>query len=158
MDTRVLLFVLAVSVLTGVVFGMGPAWVAARGDVAEALNESGRSTTASAMGHRIRNILVASELALALVLLVGAGLLIKGFSRLRSMNPGFNPVMTMYLQLPATRYAEIPKQTQFRRELLARLNSLPGLQAAMVTDIPARRELCGPWLRHRWAPSSGCGR
>src|SRR5579859_4404978 len=138
MDTRVLLFVLAVSVLTGVVFGMAPAWVAARGDVAEALNESGRSTTASAMGHRIRNILVTSELALALVLLVGAGLLIKGFSRLRSMNPGFNPanVMTMYLQLPATRYAEIPKQTQFRRELLARLNSLPGLQAAMVTDIP----------------------
>jgi hypothetical protein len=72
------------------------------------------------------------------VLLVGAGLLIKGFSRLRSMNPGFNPanVMTMYLQLPATRYAAIPKQTQFRRELLARLNSLPGLQAAMLTDIP----------------------
>src|SRR5260370_40450524 len=79
-----------------------------------------------------------SELALALVLLVGAGLLIKGFSRLRSMNPGFNPanVMTMYLQLPATRYGEIPKRTQFRRELLARLNSLPGLQVAMVTGIP----------------------
>jgi predicted permease len=138
MDTRVLLFVLVVSVLTGVVFGMAPAWVGARGNVAEALNESGRSTTASATGHRIRNILVISELALALVLLVGAGLLIKGFSRLRSLNPGFSPanVMTMYLQLPATRYAEIPKQTQFRRELLARLNSLPGLQAAMVTDIP----------------------
>ena len=91
MDTRVLLFVLVVSVLTGVVFGMAPAWVAARADVAEALNESGRSTTASAAGHRIRKILVTSELALALVLLVGAGLLIKGFSRLRSMNPGFNP-------------------------------------------------------------------
>jgi predicted permease len=138
MDTRVLLFVLAVSVLTGVVFGIAPARVAARGDVAKALNESRRSTTASATGHRIRKILVTSELALALVLLVGAGLLIKGFSRLRSMHPGFNPanVMTMYLQLPATRYREIPKQTQFRRELLARLNSLPGLQAAMVTDIP----------------------
>ena len=137
-DTRVLLFVLAVSVLTGVVFGMAPAWVAARGDVAGALNESGRSTTASATGHRIRNILVTSELALALVLLVGAGLLIKGFSRLRSMNPGFNPtnVLTMYLQLPATRYGAIPKRTQFRRELLARLNSMPGLQAAMVSDIP----------------------
>src|SRR5260370_6169679 len=138
MDARVLLFVLVVSVLTGVVFGMAPAWVAARGDVAEALSESGRSTTESATGHRIRNILVTSELALALVLLVGAGLLIKGFSRLRSMNPGFNPanVMTMYLQLPATRYGEIPKRTQFRRELLTRLNSLPGLQVAMVTDIP----------------------
>jgi putative ABC transport system permease protein len=107
-------------------------------DVSEALKESGRSTTASATGHRVRNILVTSELALALVLLVGAGLLIKGFSRLRSMNPGFNPanVMTMYLQLPATRYNDIPKQTQFRRELLTRLDSLPGVQAAMVTDIP----------------------
>jgi putative ABC transport system permease protein len=138
MDTRVLLFVLMVSLLTGIVFGMAPVWMAARVDVSEALKESGRSTTASATGHRIRNILVTLELALALVLLVGAGLLFKGFSRLRSMNPGFNPanVMTMYLQLPTMRYGEIPKQTQFRRELLTRLDSLPGVQVAMVTDIP----------------------
>jgi predicted permease len=137
-DTRVLAFVFAVSVLTGIVFGMAPAWIAARADVAEALKESGRTTTAGTMGHRVRKILVTSELALALVLLVGAGLLIKGFSRLRSMNPGFNSanVMTMYLQLPTTRYGEIPKQNQFRRELLTRLNFLPGVQAAMVTDIP----------------------
>jgi predicted permease len=147
MDTRVLLFVLVVSVLTGIVFGMAPAWIAARADVAEALKESARSTTASTMGHNIRKILVTSELAVALVLLVGAGLLIKGFSRLRSMNPGFNSanVMTMYLQLPKTRYGEIPKQTQFRRELLIRLNSLPGVQAAMVTDIP----LGGNYVGHR---------
>ncbi|MGB7026118.1 MAG: ABC transporter permease, partial [Candidatus Acidiferrum sp.] len=148
MDTRVLLFVLVISVLTGIVFGMAPAWIAARADVAGALKESGRSTTASTMGHSIRKILVISELAVALVLLVGAGLLIKGFSRLRSMNPGFNSanVMTMYLQLPATRYGEIPKQTQFRRELLTRLNSLPGVQAAMVTDIP----LGGNYVGHRF--------
>jgi hypothetical protein len=135
-------------VLTGIVFGMAPAWIAARADVAEALKESGRSTTASTMGHSIRKILVTSELAVALVLLVGAGLLIKGFSRLRSMNPGFNSanVMTMYLQLPTTRYGEIPKQTQFRRELLTRLNSLPGVQAAMVTDIP----LGGNYVGHRF--------
>ena len=138
MDLRVLLFVLAVSVLTGIIFGIAPALLAARTDVAAALNEGGRSKTASAAGHRIRKILVTTEVALALVLLVGAGLLIKGFSRLRSVNPGFNPtgVMTMYLQLPATRYAEIPKRTQFRRELLARLNSLPGVQVGMITDIP----------------------
>ena len=147
-DTRVLAFVFAVSVLTAIVFGMAPAWIAARADVAEALKESGRSTTAGTMGHRIRKTLVTSELALALVLLVGAGLLIKGFSRLRSMNPGFNSanVMTMYLQLPTTRYGEIPKQTQFRRELLTRLNSLPGVQAAMVTDIP----LGGNYVGHRF--------
>jgi putative ABC transport system permease protein len=148
MDSRVLLFVLAVSLLTGIVFGMAPAWVAAGTDVAEALKESGRSTTVSATGHRIRKILVTSELALALVLLVGAFLLIKGFSRLRSSNPGFDPtnVTTMYLQLPATRYAEIPKQTQFRRDLLAHLNSLPAIQAAMVTDIP----LGGNYLDHNF--------
>jgi putative ABC transport system permease protein len=148
MDTRVLLFVLMVSVLTGIVFGMAPAWIAACADVAEALKESGRSTTAGTMGHSIRKILVISELAVALVLLVGAGLLIKGFSRLRSMNPGFNSanVMTMYLQLPTTRYGEIPKQTQFRRELLTRLNSLPGVQAAMVTDIP----FGGNYVDHRF--------
>jgi predicted permease len=147
MDTRVLLFVLVVSVLTGIVFGMAPASIVARADVAGALKESGRSTTAGTMGHRIRKILVTSELALALVLLVGAGLLIKGFSRLRSMNPGFNSanVMTMYLQLPMTRYHEIPKQNQFRRELLTRLNVLPGVQVAMVTDIP----LGGNYVGHR---------
>jgi predicted permease len=138
MDARVLIFVFGVSILTGVVFGLAPAWSAARAEVAEALKESARSTTASGAGHHIRKILVTSELALALVLLVGAGLLIKGFSRLRSVNPGFNPsnVLTMSLQLPATRYAQIPPQTQFRREVLTRLNSLPGGQAAIISDIP----------------------
>jgi predicted permease len=146
-DARVLLFVLAVSVLTGIVFGMAPAWIAAGADVAEALKVGGRTATSSTAGHRIRRILVTAEMALALVLLVGAGLLIKGFSRLRSVNPGFDPsnVMTMYLQLPTTRYGEIPKQTQFRRELLTRLSFLPGVQAAMVTDIP----LGGNYVDHR---------
>lgn len=138
LDIRVLLFVLATSLLTGIVFGIAPAWSASRTDFAESLKESGRGATAGLAGHRLRKWLVAAEFALALVLLVGAGLLIRGFSRLRAVNPGFNPhnVMTMYLQLPEMRYAEIPLETQFRRELLARLNSLPGVQAAMVTDIP----------------------
>jgi putative ABC transport system permease protein len=145
-DARVLLFVLAVSLLTGIVFGMAPAWIAAGADVAEALKVSGRTATSNTAGHRLRRILVTSELAIALVLLVGAGLLIKGFSRLRSINPGFDPtnVTTMYLQLPAKRFAEIPKQSQFRSEVLARLNSLPDVRAAMVTDIP----LGGNYLYH----------
>src|SRR5215467_7664519 len=147
-DTRVLLFVLVVSVLTGIVFGMAPVWITAGADVAEALKESGRNTTASTRGRSIREILVASEVAVALVLLVGAGLLIKGFSRLRSVNPGFNSanVMTIYFQLPKPRYGEIPKQTQFRRELLTRLNILPGVEAAMVSDIP----LGGNYVGHRF--------
>ena len=148
MDLRVLLFVVVVSVLTGIVFGMAPVWIGARADVAEAMKESGRSTTATTVGHRIRKILVTSEVALALVLLVGAGLLMKGFSRLRSTNPGFNSanVMTMYVKLPETRYREIPKQTAFRRELLTRLSVLPGVQAAMVSDIP----LGGNYVGHRF--------
>jgi len=147
LDSRVLLFVLVVSVLTGIIFGIAPALLAARTDVAAALNEGGRSKTAGVAGHRIRKIMVTAEVAFALVLLVGAGLFIKGFSRLRSVNPGFNPsgVLTVYLQLPATRYREIPKQTQFRRELLARLNSLPGVQTGMITDIP----LGGNYVGHK---------
>jgi putative ABC transport system permease protein len=90
---------------------------------------------------------VTAELALALILLVGAGLLIKGFLRLRAVNPGFNPanVITMYLQLPTTRYPDFPSQTNFRRELLARVNSLPGAEAAMITDLP----LAGNDVEHR---------
>jgi putative ABC transport system permease protein len=146
-DANVLLFVFGVSMLTSVVFGLAPAWSAARADVSESLKEGGRRATAGPSGHLLRKLLVTAEFALALVLLVGAGLLIKGFSRLRSVNPGFNPadVMTMYLDLPLTRYARIPRQTQFRRELLARLNSLPGVEAAMITDIP----LGGNYVGHR---------
>jgi putative ABC transport system permease protein len=137
-DARVLIFVFGVSVLTGIVFGIAPAWSAASADFGEALKDGGGRVTASPSSHLLRKLLVIAEFALALVLLVGAGLLLKGFSRLSAVNPGFNPrnVISVHLQLPATRYVDIPPQTQFRRELLARLNSLPGVEAAMVTDIP----------------------
>jgi putative ABC transport system permease protein len=138
MDAHLFLFVFGISLLTGSVFGLMPAWSAARADAAESLKESARGSTAGPFSRVLRQLLVTAEFALALILLVGAGLLIKGFSRLRAVNPGFNPtnVITMHLQLPATRYAEIPSQTEFRRQVLARLNSLPGVDAAMVTDIP----------------------
>jgi len=138
MDAHVFLFVFGISLLTGAVFGLLPAWSAARADAAESLKECARGSTAGRFSQVLRQLLVTAEFALALILLVGAGLLIKGFSRLRSVNPGFNPtnLMTMHLQLPATRYAEIPPQTEFRRQVLARLNSLPGVDAGMVTDIP----------------------
>lgn len=137
-DMRVLLFVLGVSLLTGVLFGIAPAWSTTRCDFAESMKDSGRGATAGRAAHLLRRALVISEFALALVLLVGAGLLIKGFARLRSADPGFNPqdVMTMRVILPPTRYAAIPRQTQFRRELQARLDALPGVQAAMITDVP----------------------
>jgi putative ABC transport system permease protein len=145
METRVLLFAFVVSVSTGIIFGTAPALLTASQDVTGALKESSRSATTTAAGQKIRKILVTSELALALVLLVGAGLLIKGFSRLRSVNPGFNPtgVLSLYVQLPTSRYHEIPKQTQFRRELMERLNTLPGLQVGMGSDIPLGKNYVG---------------
>src|SRR5262249_4230643 len=115
-------------------------------DVSESLKQGARTTTMSNSGQQLRRLLVTGEIALALVLLVGAGLLIKGFARLRSDDPGFNPanVLTMRLQLPATRYAEIPPQTQFRRQVLAGLNALHGVEAAMITDPP----LSGNYMTH----------
>ena len=147
MDARVFIFVLAISLFAGVLFGLLPAWSASRGDIAEALRENARTTATSVSRSPLRSFLVTAELALALILLAGAGLLIKGFLRLRSVDPGFNPanVITMYLQLPGTRYPQIPLQTNFRRELLARINSFPGVEAAMITDLP----LAGNYVGHR---------
>ena len=151
LDSRVFLFVFGVSLLTGVVFGLVPAWSAARANVAESLRDSTRATPASGSRHRLRSVLVASEFALALVLLVGAGLLIKAFWRLRSVDPGFNPanVTTFYLSPPATRYPTIPLQMHFRRELLAKISSLQGLS---LRWSPMCRcwKLCGSSC-HRWA-------
>jgi putative ABC transport system permease protein len=137
-DWRVLLFTLAVSILTGIIFGLVPAVNASRLDVNEALKEGGRSSTAGAARQRFSQLLVVSEMALALILLVGAGLLIRGFWRLRAVEPGFKTdnLLTMRLELPEARYREIPKQTQYRRQVLDALNSLPGAQAAMVSEIP----------------------
>jgi len=117
---------------------MAPAWSASRADVADSLKQEGRTATTGPAGQSFRAVLVAAEMALALVLLAGAGLLIKSLARLRSVDPGFNSenVISIPIQLPAARYADIPKQTEFRRELLTKLNSLPQVQAAMVGDAP----------------------
>jgi putative ABC transport system permease protein len=132
--------------LTGIVFGLAPAWHASRADAAEAMKKEGRTATA---GMGLRTVLVTGQLALALILLTGAGLLIRSFARLHAMDPGFDPqhVLAIPMRLPATRYAEIPTQTRFRRELLDRLNALPGVKAAMVGDPP----LNGNHMTHRLA-------
>jgi putative ABC transport system permease protein len=147
MDARVFLFVFAVSLLTGLMFGLLPAWSACRGDIAEALRENSRTTATGISRSPLRSFLVTAELALALILLAGAGLLIKGFLRLRSVDPGFNPanVITMYLQLAGTRYPQIALQNNFRQELLGQINSFPGVEAAMITDLP----LAGNYVDHR---------
>src|SRR5262249_5885696 len=147
MDARVFGFVFVISLLTGLFFGLLPARSASRGDIAEALRDNARTTATGVSRSPLRSFLITAELALALVLLAGAGLLIKGFLRLRSVDPGFNPanVITMYLQLPRTRYPQILMQTNFRRELLTRINAFPGVDAAMITDLP----LAGNYVGHR---------
>src|SRR5215217_2452988 len=145
-DGRVLGFTLGISILTGLIFGLVPAWAASRGRVGDALKEGGRSATAGSARQRLRSTFVVVELAVALVLLVGAGLLVKTFWKLRSVEPGFNPdhLITMRVELPETRYKEVSPQTRFRKQVVAGMNSLPGVQAAMISELP----LSGDSLDH----------
>jgi putative ABC transport system permease protein len=145
-DARVLGFTFGVSLLTGIIFGLLPAWAASRSGINEALKEGGRSATAGGARQRLRSVFVVGELAVALILLVGAGLLIKTFWNLRSVEPGFNPdhLLTMRVELPEARYKEKDKQTRFRTQALANIGSLPGVQAAMVSELP----LSGDSLNH----------
>jgi putative ABC transport system permease protein len=145
-DGRVLAFTLGISVLTGLIFGLVPALAASRGRVGDALKEGGRSATAGSARQRLRSAFVVAELAVALMLLVAAGLLIKTFWKLRSVEPGFNPdhLVTMRVELPETRYKDVAPQTRFRKQVIAGMNSLPGVQAAMISELP----LSGDSLDH----------
>src|ERR1043166_3532014 len=145
-DGRVLAFTFGISLLTGIVFGLLPAWTASRSAVNEALKEGGRSATAGGTRQALRSTFVVAELSIALVLLVGAGLLIKTFWNLRSVEPGFRPdhLLTMRVELPEARYQPVAPQTRFRRQALDAINGLPGVQAAMVSELP----LSGDSLDH----------
>jgi putative ABC transport system permease protein len=147
-DELVLAFTLGAAVLIGVVLGIIPPMAASRSNAGDALKDAGRGATEGAAGRTTRSLLVVSEVALALVLLIGAGLLTKGFWVLHSVSPGFDPegVLTMRVELPESRYREIPKQIQFRQALLDGLNSVPAVQAAMVSELP----LSGDYLTHNF--------
>ncbi|MFY9572672.1 MAG: FtsX-like permease family protein, partial [Blastocatellia bacterium] len=134
--------------LTGLVFGLLPALSASKLDVNEALKEGGRASTGGIGRQRVRSFLVVSEIALALVLLIGAGLLIKSLWRLQTIDPGLNPqnLLTMRIELPESRYKEIPKQIQFRERALEAMNSLPGVQAALISELP----MSGDRLMHNF--------
>jgi putative ABC transport system permease protein len=145
-DARVLAFTFAVSLLTGIIFGLVPAWTASRRGVNEGLKEGGRSATAGGPRQRLRSTFVVVEFAVALVLLIGAGLLIKTFWNLRSVEPGFNAdhLLTMRVELPEARYKEVDKQTRFRTQALENISSLPGVEIAMISELP----LSGDALDH----------
>jgi putative ABC transport system permease protein len=132
-DGRVLGFTAAVSIATGLVFGLLPALHATAGSPSDALQEGGRGS-ASGTHARARNVLVAAEIAVALLLLVGAGVTLRSFLNLSHTDPGFNPrdLITSEVALPDARYAENAKVAAFYRALKERVASLPGVQAAAL--------------------------
>ncbi|MCI0364372.1 MAG: ABC transporter permease, partial [Phycisphaerales bacterium] len=131
-DPRVLGFTLAISLLTGALFGLIPALQTARTDLGDSLKEGGKSSATGSSHHWLRNALVVGETALALVLLIGAGLLFTSFLKLRDTNAGFNPesVLAVDLSLPSARYAEPLQQTGFFKDLLERIKVRTGVQSA----------------------------
>jgi putative ABC transport system permease protein len=137
LDVRVLLVTLGVSVVTGILFGLIPALSTLKPELTEALKEGGRGSTSGVRRNRVRNILVIAEIALALVLLVASGLLLKSFVRLQNVDPGFEPrnVLTMEVSLPVAKYPRGKPVSDFYAELLRRIESMPGVEAAGLTSI-----------------------
>jgi len=140
LDPRALSFTLFITLLTGVLFGLAPALQSARVGLTEALNESGRASGAGGReGARLRNILVILEMALAVVLLIGAGLLINSFVRLLRTPPGFNPegVIVARTTLPTARYPKAERGKAVYRQALERIATLPGVkQVSVASALP----------------------
>jgi putative ABC transport system permease protein len=135
LNWKVFLFTLGISVLTGIIFGLIPALHSTNPNLTEALKEGGRSSTESVRGARLRNALVIAEIAIALVLLVGAGLMIKSFMRLQGVDPGFKPerILAVDLSLPAAKYKEPAQQVAFFDQLVGRVSQLPNVERVAAT-------------------------
>ena len=139
-NTSVLLFTFGVSLLTGVLFGLAPAIQASRPDVLAGLKEGTTGAGLGARSHRLRGVLVVTELALSLVLMIGAGLLIRSFWKVMDVKPGFDPnnVLVTRIWLPVPNNPELDpyrppqKRVQFVKEVLRRVSALPGVQHAAV--------------------------
>jgi putative ABC transport system permease protein len=145
LDWRVLTFTLLVSVLTGVVFGLVPALHSSKTELTESLKEGGRASGEGARRNRTRGVLVVAELAIAVVLLVGAGLLIQSLWRLRNVSPGFpsQNLLTFVVGIPEVKYP-VERQDQFYRDLVARLQTLPGVSSAgSVIPLPLSGNMFG---------------
>lgn len=137
-DSTVLLFTLAASVITGIVFGLAPAWRMFKFDLNSVLKEGGRGTVDSSQ-HRLSSALVTLEIATAFVLLIGAGLLIRSFARLIDVNPGFETqhTLTMQVGLPNASYGEPQKRIAFVQQLEANLKGIPDVvSVGIVTRLP----------------------
>jgi putative ABC transport system permease protein len=137
-NVPVLLFTLGLSLLTGIVFGLAPALQATRFDLQGALKEGGKNVGAAAGSHYLRNAFVVTQVALALVLLVGAGLLVKSFTRLQSVDPGFNPdnLLTVRVSVPFAKYDTDQKRIDFYQQALTQMRSIPGVESVGAINTP----------------------
>jgi len=138
-DRNVMLFTAAMVVLVAIAFGLVPAWQASQPRVQETLKEGGRSATSSPAQHRLRGVLAMAETALALILLVGAGLMMKSMYRLLKVNPGFQSdrVLTMEMDLRTAQYSKSPARINFWQQLLEKVRAIPGVEnAAIGTAVP----------------------
>jgi len=139
-DGRVLAFAFAASILTGILFGLAPAWRASHTGFGAVLKEGGRSSSTSG-GRWVRSGLLVAEVALSIILLVGATLLLRSFARLTGVNPGFDPeqVLAFQVSLPPTTYPAEPDRVRFFDGLFEKLEALPGVRSAgMVQTLPLR--------------------
>jgi putative ABC transport system permease protein len=164
----VLLFAFGVSVLTGVLTGLVPAWQAARVNLNEFLKDGTMRATVGARGLSFRSALVVTEIALGLMLLAGSGLMIRSLQKLLEVNPGFDPanVLSMGVELPGTRYRDLNQVAAFFKNLTSRVQTLPGVESAAITsqlplgggpngviEIEGRPRvtgLSGPLVQHTW--------
>ena len=145
LDLTVLAFGVGISLLTGLLFGLAPALASARTELSAVMQES-RRTGAGRESLRLRSGLVVAEIALALLLLVGAGLLVRSLVQLQTVDPGFDPhnIASIRVSLPESRYPETPEQIVFTAQALERLRTLPGVtSAAMVSELPLAGETVG---------------
>jgi putative ABC transport system permease protein len=143
-DLSVLVTMLAVSMATGVVFGLAPAMSLSRRDVVDAIKQDGTRATAGQRSAWLRHGLVIIEVALCMVLLIGAGLLIQTFIRMRAIDPGFDPggLVTARMSLQGERYATTTDINRFFEQALERIRQIPGVQsAAVVNGVPIERGL-----------------
>ncbi|HEY7547370.1 MAG TPA: ABC transporter permease, partial [Blastocatellia bacterium] len=139
LDSRVTAFTLLVSVVTGLIFGLAPALQVSKLDLNETLKEGSRGASGSLRRNRARSLFVIAEVALALVLLIGASLMLRSFQRLQTVDPGFKPdnVMTMSIMLPNSKYSEPEQWRGFYDRLLEQVRTLPGVESAgAITTLP----------------------
>jgi predicted permease len=160
LDLPVLLFALGVSVLAGIVFGLAPAFQFLKTDLSDTLKEGERGSTGGRRSRRMRSALLVSEVALSLVLLVGAGLLIRSFRNLLAMDLGLQPqnVLTMQVWLPESRYPTGPAIASFYQAALERIRRVPGVDSASAINflpLSGWTDLCNFSIEGRPEPPSG---